>query len=87
MNIKVRLTEKKKQKFYSFYKDYDIKEDKDIESIIEIIINNRKTFDMGDIGVTNKIYIPFGLKQLFTKSYIAYTNKNMNWEKIIGKYF
>ena len=85
---KSKINRKEKAKiFNSFYKDYDIREDKDIESIIEIIINNRKTFDMGDIGVTNKIYIPFGLKQLFTKSYIAYTNKNMNWEKIIWEIF
>ena len=88
MNIKVRLIEKKKAKiFKSFYKDYFVREDKDIESIIEVIINNRKTFDMGDIGITNKIYIPFGLKQIFTKSYIAYTNKNINWEKIIWEIF
>jgi hypothetical protein len=85
---KSKINRKEKAKiFNSFYKDYDIGEDKDIESIIEIIINNRKTFDMGDIGVTNKIYIPFALKQIFTKSYIAYTNKNMNWEKIIWEIF
>ena len=85
---KNKINRKEKLKiFNNFYKDYNVKEDKDIESIIEIIINNKKTFDVGYIGVTNKIYIPFGLKQLFTKSYIAYTNKNMNWEKIIWDIF
>ena len=85
---KSKINRKEKSKiFNSFYKDYDTKEDKDIESIIEIIISNKNTFDVGDIGVTNKIYIPFGLKQIFTKSYIAYTNKNMNWEKIIWDIF
>jgi len=85
---KNKINRKEKLKiFNNFYKDYNVKEDKDIESIIEIIINNKKTFDVGYIGVTNKIYIPFGLKQLFTKSYIAYTNKNMNWEKIIWEIF
>ena len=85
---KSKINRKEKSKiFNSFYKDYDTKEDKDIESIIEIIISNKKTFDVGDIGVTNKIYIPFSLKQLFTKSYIAYTNKNMNWDKIIWEIF
>jgi hypothetical protein len=94
---KTKINRKEKSKiFNNFYKDYDSKEDKNIETIIEIIINNKNIFQndtmqsslsFRDINITNKIYIPFGLKQLFTKSYVSYTNKNTNWDKIIWEIF
>ena len=85
---KSKINRKEKLKIFDkFYTDYDKKDDQDIESIIEILINNKKIFNIEDFIVTNKIYIPFALKQLFVKSYITYCNKNINWEKIIWEIF
>ena len=75
--------------FKKFYKDYDVKNNKDIESIISIIYNQMNLFslDVSEINVTNKFYIPFELKDIFTKSFIRFRQSDLGWDKIIWDIF
>ena len=57
--------------------------DNDIDEIIKNIIN----VDVDNINVTNKIYVPFGYKYLFKKSYNNFVNKGKKWDEIIYDIF
>ena len=87
---KDKISKKEKHNIFTkFYNDYDTKINKDIESIIKIIITQMKLFSLSidDIYVTNKIYLPFELKDIFTKSFIKYKQNDINWQKIIWDIF
>ena len=87
---KGKISRKKKADIFNkFYSDYDINNDKNIEIIIETIVNNMNSFSHNkeDINVTNKIYIPFNFKELFIKTYQNYINKQNNWTQIIWDIF
>lgn len=55
----------------------------DIDEIIKNLIN----VDIDNFNVTNKIYVPFGYKYLFKKSYNNFVNRCKKWEDIIYDIF
>ena len=54
---------------------------------IDEIIKNLKNVDLDNLNVTNKIYVPFGYKYLFKKSYNNFVNRGKKWEDIIYDIF
>ena len=54
---------------------------------IDEIIKNLKNVDIDNLNVTNKIYVPFGYKYLFKKSYNNFVNRGKKWEDIIYDIF
>jgi len=87
---KNKINRKEKSNIFNkFYKDFDNSEEKNIESVIETIVENINSFslDKDDMNITNKIYLPFEFKDLYMKSYIKYKNKELKWDKIIWEIF
>jgi len=84
--------------FNKFYKDFDNSQEKNIEGVIETIVNNINSISntkfatglsgsFDDINITNKIYLPFAFKDLFTKSYLNFKNRDNKWNKILWEIF
>lgn len=73
---KGKLSKKDKCELLSNY-------DNDIDEIIKNIIN----VDVDNINVTNKIYVPFGYKYLFKKSYNNFVNRGKKWDEVIYDIF
>ena len=87
---KDKITKKERENiFKKFYIDYDCKYFDNINLIINIISCQMKTFSLSieDINITNKVYIPFELKDIFAKSYIKFKKNDINWNKIIWDIF
>ena len=88
---KNKINRKEKSNIFNkFYKDFDNSKEKDIEGVIETIVNNINSLgntNYDDINVTNKIYLPFAFKELFIKSYLQFKNKDNKWNKILWETF
>jgi len=88
---KKKINRKEKSDIFNkFYKDFDNSKEKDIEDVIETIVNNINSLgntNYDDINVTNKIYLPFAFKELFIKSYLQFRNKDNKWNKILWETF
>jgi len=76
---KGKLSKKDKCELLSNYNNDKV----DIDEIIKNLIN----VDMDNLNVTNKIYVPFGYKYLFKKSYNNFVNRGKKWEDIIYDIF
>tara|TARA_B100000902_G_C27313385_1_gene919779 strand:+ start:19 stop:1431 length:1413 start_codon:yes stop_codon:yes gene_type:complete len=88
---KNKINRKEKSNIFNkFYKDFDNSKEKDIEGVIETIVNNINSLgntNYDNINVTNKIYLPFAFKELFIKSYLQFKNKDNKWNKILWETF